>query len=239
MFGTDGALWSLANEFWYYLLFPLGLITCRRGRRWRERAVCGGLFLVTAAFVRGNILASFPIWLAGVALLRLKAPAFPGRTGRTVRVAATLVYFPLLIGLSRFNALPPLASDYLLTALTLLYLWLLLSDRTRFRAEALEVRGSREMARFSYTLYATHTPVLVLAASLALGDTRWYPSEPHAAVRRWADGGSFALRLRGSVRDGVQDGCGSDAVGTAARMRVEKPALPADTPVERGLAAES
>ena len=28
-FGTDGALWSLANEFWYYLLFPLGLIALR------------------------------------------------------------------------------------------------------------------------------------------------------------------------------------------------------------------
>ena len=38
------------------------------------------------------------------------------------------------------------------------------------------VRGSREIARFSYTLYAAHTPILVLFASLVVGDSRWQPT---------------------------------------------------------------
>ncbi len=29
-FGSNGALWSLANEFWYYILFPLGWLALRR-----------------------------------------------------------------------------------------------------------------------------------------------------------------------------------------------------------------
>jgi len=28
--GTNGALWSLANEFWYYILFPLGMVVLWR-----------------------------------------------------------------------------------------------------------------------------------------------------------------------------------------------------------------
>jgi peptidoglycan/LPS O-acetylase OafA/YrhL len=43
IFGTNGPMWSLANEFWYYLIFPLaasltllltaGLADCFRCRR--------------------------------------------------------------------------------------------------------------------------------------------------------------------------------------------------------------
>ncbi len=238
LFGTDGALWSLANEFWYYLLFPLAMIAGWRRRGWRERAVCGVLFLLTAAFVHAGILASFPIWLAGAALFKLKAPSFSEVTGRRVRIVATVIYFPILVALSRVYAIPPLLSDYLLTVLTMLYLWLLLSHGEPYRARDLGVRGSREMARFSYSLYAAHTPVLVFAASLLLGDRRWYPNAGTLLAVAGLMAGTLAYAyLLASVTEFRTD---------AVRMRlerllgmaVERPALSSD-PVEDRTPAQS
>src|ERR1700691_4713875 len=66
-FGSNGPLWSLANEFWYYILFPLAL---GAGIAWKKRFILGALaFTILAAlvavFVGWQILAGFIIWLAG------------------------------------------------------------------------------------------------------------------------------------------------------------------------------
>ncbi|WP_162539216.1 acyltransferase [Granulicella sp. WH15] len=175
MYGTDGALWSLAYEFWYYLLFPLALVTVwPRTVLWR-RLLCGVLLVAVAWLVREPILFSFPIWLAGVALFKVDGPSLSPVNGRRIRIIATLVYFPIFFLLGHYPA-NHLVDDYLLTIATLLYLWLLKSDKDRYSPGAWGVRGSREMARFSFTLYASHTPFLVLLASLVIGDTRWHPS---------------------------------------------------------------
>ncbi len=175
-YGSDGALWSLANEFWYYLLFPLALITFwPRTALWR-RILCGLLLVAVAWLVRGPILLSFPIWLTGVALFKIGGPSFSPANGRRIRAVATLAYLAVFFLCSRVGQLRNLKGDYVLTVATLLYLWLLSSHKDRFAPEIWEVRGSRELARFSFTLYAIHTPFLVLLASLVIGDTRWHPS---------------------------------------------------------------
>ena len=176
VFGSDGALWSLAYEFWYYILFPLAFIAISRHAKVSQRIVCGALGLVVAWFVRGPILVSFPMWLAGAALVKWKPPVFSASTGRVVRIAATLIYFPIFFGIGRIHVASGVWNDYLLTLATVLYVWLLLSHREPFRPGAIAVEASREGARFSYTLYAAHTPVLVLLTSLIVGDSRWYPS---------------------------------------------------------------
>jgi peptidoglycan/LPS O-acetylase OafA/YrhL len=173
--GTNGPLWSLANEFWYYLLFPLGLVAFRPRKRWSSRLICGVLCLAIAWFVRGGILLEFPIWLSGVLLFKLPAPSFSPKAAGIIRTAATLAYIPVFFGIGKVHLLSALASDYLLCAITLGYVWLLLSAREPYASQDVFVRLSRESARFSYTLYATHLPFLVLAASLLAGDSRWFP----------------------------------------------------------------
>lgn len=176
VYGTDGALWSLAFEAWYYVLFPLALLAVWPGIRTPKRLLYVGLFAAFAWFVRGGILQSFPIWLAGVALARVRAPSLSVVGGRWGRRVATIIYFAVFLSLGRVHSISGMLSDYLLTALTLVYLWLLLSNKERFRPESVPVRASRETARFSYTLYAAHTPMLVLLASFVVGDGRWTPS---------------------------------------------------------------
>jgi peptidoglycan/LPS O-acetylase OafA/YrhL len=178
VFGSNGALWSLANEFWYYILFPLGLVALWRRATWRHRLLCAVLFAATAWFVRGGILMNFPLWLAGAVLFKLPAPSFSVSTGKYLRIVATLIYFPIFFVLGRLHQIPGLLGDYLLGVLTFLLLWIFLSHKQRFVPEARTVRASRELARFSYTLYAVHTPLLVFIASVTVGDSRWYPTTP-------------------------------------------------------------
>src|SRR6202030_1593882 len=70
-FGSNGPLWSLANEFWYYVLFPLGLFA---GLAWAKYSPRRAISLTipaffVAAFVGSGVLLGFMIWLAGCILV--------------------------------------------------------------------------------------------------------------------------------------------------------------------------
>lgn len=70
-FGTNSPLWSLANEFWYYLLFPVVLIIFLSGTRMQVRiiglllAACM-IFLLPRPILMGGV-----IWLLGVGVFYL------------------------------------------------------------------------------------------------------------------------------------------------------------------------
>jgi peptidoglycan/LPS O-acetylase OafA/YrhL len=174
-FGSNGALWSLANEFWYYLLFPLGLIALWRTQRPARRLICAILFLAIVWFVPRSLLVGFPIWLAGVVLFKVPQPSFTPRLGRYLRVAAAALYLPLFLAVGKLTFLTTNNRDYLLTLITVVFLWILLSAKEPYTPEALRVRAARELARFSYTLYAVHVPFLVFVAAWVVGVARWYP----------------------------------------------------------------
>jgi peptidoglycan/LPS O-acetylase OafA/YrhL len=177
--GSDSALWSLANEFWYYMLFPLGYFALRRGTPSAMRWPCAGLFAAIAWFVRGPILLSFPIWLAGTLLVLIPAPSFSVRSGRRALMLATPLYLLCFFAASRNRTYSMESSDYLLTVATFGFLWLVLAVRDRARTGSLRVRAARELARFSYSLYALHLPIVIFAVALSVGVRRWQPTPMH------------------------------------------------------------
>src|SRR5262249_2036554 len=74
-FGSNVALWSLANEWWYYVLFPLGAcLFLSRYRRALPLSASVALLLALAFMLRGNILLLFPAWLCGALLHFLPGP---------------------------------------------------------------------------------------------------------------------------------------------------------------------
>jgi peptidoglycan/LPS O-acetylase OafA/YrhL len=175
-FGSDGALWSLANEFWYYILFPLGLLALLPRIRLSVRTACLLLFALTVWFLPRGILVEFPIWLGGTLLCIVPVPAL----SKGVRWLTAGIYLPLPFWLARQKvvAFSDLTSDSLLAAATCLLLWVLLSAREEARL-SLGHSIIRGLARFSYTLYVVHMPFLVLITALVVGDGRWYPKGAH------------------------------------------------------------
>lgn len=172
--GSNGPLWSLSCEFWYYILFPCAFLALRRGTPPGIRALNAIAALCCAFFVGGKILALFPVWLLGTVLAAIP----PARVGTGLRTAAAVGYilvfcFPEKIGMSA-----GLWFDYLVGAATFVFVWLLLGAGGE-APQKVWVGFSRGMARFSYTLYLVHVPLIVLLTGLIAGEQRLQPDARH------------------------------------------------------------
>jgi peptidoglycan/LPS O-acetylase OafA/YrhL len=159
-FGSNSALWSLANEAWYYALFPLLAVPLFAGGTRRGQVAGLLLFAAGAWFVRGDMLACFALWLLGLAPHAVRGPLPIPAWLAPAAVATVLV----LLRLHFFDTLHPFWGHLLLAAAFTLWLCVMAH-------RPLPVPGSaglhRFLANFSYTLYLTHWPlVLLLAAAL-------------------------------------------------------------------------
>lgn len=170
VFGSDQALWSLANEFWYYILFPLGLLAFRYSGS--KRLLYLGLLVPIIWIVRGTILELFPIWLGGVALARVSQPIFP----KVLRHISCAAYILVTILAAKLHSHFPILDDYIFASFSCIFIWIILS------ASEIQERGSlfslisRKSAAFSYSLYVVHMPFCLFLAALAVGENRWVPA---------------------------------------------------------------
>lgn len=176
-FDTNGALWSLANEFWYYMLFPLAILTVRKDHLWITRLMYATLFLGLAYFLRHGILQLFPIWLFGT--LIAVAPASKHFTNKLTSKFCLAAYLPVFYFFSRYRGLSGLASDTALGVLTAFFLWILISAGAQPACRTTSHKAVRSFAKFSYTLYVFHIPALALAAAVILRGSRWLPTGFH------------------------------------------------------------
>jgi peptidoglycan/LPS O-acetylase OafA/YrhL len=176
-FGSNGALWSLANEFWYYLMFPLGLLAVRGHGSVLKRVVMGLVCMGMLYGVGRGIALLFPVWLLGALLAIL--PSW--RTAAWMRWLALAVYCPFFAAVSRGGITGRFPPDYALGLATLGLLYVLLGAHEPATGRWYE-RPSRTMAGFSYTLYLVHTPMLMLLTALLVGDSRWWPNVRHTTI---------------------------------------------------------
>lgn len=180
-FGSDGPLWSVGYEFWYYVMFPLGLFLFIGGVRAWVRVGFAGLLVAIAILQGRELLVLFPVWLVGAGLTYLPRC----RAGVGARWGAMIAYMPvfLLAGhlgeiLGRPELLAGVVGDYVVAMATVGLIWVLLSARQE-KTDAVWERAGHRLARFSFTLYVTHVPLLVLLAAWAERDRRWAPDAAH------------------------------------------------------------
>ena len=178
-FGSDRVLWSLAAEFWYYMLFPLGLLALRRSVAVRARVAYAAGFLVIAAFVGRPLIGLFPVWLYGVLLARVKPP----NVGAAVRWVSAAVFVAIFF---IFAMMPwpwhVFKMDYALGIATLVFLWIVLSAKGRMNQDTGMVRGTRRLAGSSYSLYLVHYPFLAFMSVLVGAQGRWAPLPRYLAA---------------------------------------------------------
>jgi peptidoglycan/LPS O-acetylase OafA/YrhL len=168
-YGSNAVLWSLAYEFWFYILFPLGLFTLARKSQLRTRAVCAFLLIVLTWFCR-PYLPLLPVWLAGSLLTQMPTRRLPLWT----RLIATVLY-AIFFFFSASNILQSVYMDYILGVATFFFIWMLLGITSEAQ-DSLQVRFSRKLADFSYSLYVLHAPFLLFLTALILGEHRWRPT---------------------------------------------------------------
>jgi len=182
-FGSNGPLWSLANEFWYYALFPLAAcIVARVAKTPKHIGFCLVAFLAIAFTLSKAILLLFPVWLLG-ALLHACSVRMP--TALWFRLLATSLYLILFFGLSALDHIGwfgrGVFGDSLLGLGTFGFILVLLSAKHNAAKTGLN-HLVRQTARFSYTLYLAHTPILIFMVAFLAHDTRWFPNTAVAVL---------------------------------------------------------
>jgi len=161
-FGRNYALWSLANETWYYVLFPLLLLVFRCQSTWRK-GVSALAISVIASFLPVSILLYFTLWLLGVGFARIRIAC-----GVTIQVALVLTCAALSIffRLNGSNADLVIGSYFqdLVCSLPLLALLATLHRPAPTGSAAMRhlKTVAHNLSEFSFTLYVTHVPAIAL-----------------------------------------------------------------------------
>ena len=157
--GSNGALWSLANEFWYYICYPPLMLLFAR------RRLSGSLLALVMLALFPQLLPGFAVWLMGSAVYHADR-RWHGRVSRragVVVLAATALLLAASLGAARARMLGDLLSDLLVGASFAGLCWaLLVVDPAPKRALG---PVSRYGAGASYSLYVTHLPLIVLLAA--------------------------------------------------------------------------
>ena len=177
IYGTLGPAWSLANEFWYYVLFPLAALCFFQRRKAVLYAV---LFLAAAWFCGGHILVLFPTWLFGL-VAGYFANRFPLRSNlkrRGLFVASFLLILGSILGQAA-HRLGGHLPDYTIGLGSLGLIWSALCAPP---ASGLYARTAILLSEISYTLYLTHQPLMVLLSAFWHHGNRWPPDLPHVLL---------------------------------------------------------
>lgn len=177
-FGSNSPMWSLANEFWYYVVFPLAawLSVARIGAIGRLTGLA--VLLVLVVMLPTWLLEGGVIWVAGAAAAWCsRQPSLAGylRSLPFRTAAVTLLVIPLVVSKIPAVGLGDLGLG-IAVALALPVLAYLPSPGGTFTAIA---RASSEV---SYTLYLTHFPLLTLIVMTGIAPAKWPPSIAAAVV---------------------------------------------------------
>jgi peptidoglycan/LPS O-acetylase OafA/YrhL len=165
-FGGNFPLWSLANETWYYVLFPL-LVLVFRSRTIATRAAAVLAIVAILQLVHGTILLYFSIWLLGAAFSRIKIEACPiWRWVLLLLFVGGAVYIRMK---GKTDITPEGYPQYLV--FSLIFVLFLSSMQFRREREAkldwLD-RTGRFFANFSFTLYVLHVPMIAVMGHVLL-----------------------------------------------------------------------
>jgi peptidoglycan/LPS O-acetylase OafA/YrhL len=169
--GSASQLWSLAYEWWYYVL--AGLVAhFWVSPKLTGKAVAVVIFAASVGFLavfNPMILAYSLLWLmgaAGGAFPWICSRLAPGR--HILRVAVVLV---VLAGGG--GMLPGLMGDLLIGLIVALTL-MAESSKAIYSEEASRAeRGIQYTADSTYTLYCIHLPLVALASAAFVGPARW------------------------------------------------------------------
>ncbi len=185
VFGSNGPLWSLANEFWYYVIFPL--LVGGIGSSRKSPLKCAAWLLLGGVIIWWLPLAISSnglIWLLGVGVW-LIGNRLTGKL-RIAWIGGGFLLFVASLALSKTGS--PLGSDYAVGITFSIWMIALLGA---WRSLAFMRPFARYVSEISYTLYVVHFPVLFLFAATVLRGKQFTPG---------AYGyGLFAVLFAGSV----------------------------------------
>lgn len=173
VFGSNGPLWSLANEFWYYVMFPLAWLSIGKGARVTvvSRTIFGALMLLVFFSLPATIQFGFLVWLLGVLVAYLHHIQKFSNTSRFSWVLK-LICLLLAVGFSKWSATQDWTfpwGDWVLGLAVGIFLLSVLQRVNLRRGTASKANGitmiARRLSNLSFTLYLSHFPLVLLVST--------------------------------------------------------------------------
>lgn len=170
-FGTNGPLWSLACEFWYYVTFPLLLMPL--ARNYSPLMRFGGFALGFALVIALSIPPSwfkfgYILWAMGAFATLAPRPVIRSRWISLAIYAVVVVLIRLLVRGPNLAAHP-----WLMDAADLVGSALFVNVMLAFRFgphegfDLFRPKIHKTLADFSFSLYSIHMPMLIFARAAA------------------------------------------------------------------------
>jgi peptidoglycan/LPS O-acetylase OafA/YrhL len=188
VFGTNGPLWSLSCEFWYYVIFPFITMGLRPAGRFSLPVAAMAAF-ATVYFMPPGMLQGFYVWLMGVLAFvvshRLQRPVHR----IWIVLSCTLLILAIAYDKSgHVRSTIGIDTEYVLgVTFSILVITIahLDSNRKPIGLRRLLLSAGGMLSRVSYSLYLCHFPLLVLIAGT------FYPTPPGRLS--WQSGVLYAL----------------------------------------------
>jgi peptidoglycan/LPS O-acetylase OafA/YrhL len=180
-FGSNGPLWSLSNEWWYYVLFPVALFA---GIAWAKRLIWRAmplalLVVCLSVFLGSEKMLGFIVWMTGCGLvfahsgLRQLSRRWLG----IYSLIASLVVAGCLTA-ARIGKPAALGSDLSVGIAFTLFLFGVLHVNVGGKSESYATIA-RFLAGFSYSLYVLHFPLLLFVRAWVAPTQKWQPDPQH------------------------------------------------------------
>ncbi|MEF3365840.1 acyltransferase [Methylocystis sp. 9N] len=170
-YGTNGPLWSLACEFWYYVTFPLLLLPF--ARHYPPAVRYGGFALGVALFVALSIPPSwfrfgYILWAGGAFATLIPRAVIRSRWLALGLYAGVVAIIRLTVRGPILEAYPwlPDVTDLLASCLFIIVL-LAFRYGPLEGFSALRPKFHKTLADFSFSLYSIHMPILIFARAAA------------------------------------------------------------------------
>lgn len=162
-YGGDSPLWSLAYEFWYYIIFPCVALTFLSDTRTKRMAYAIASFALLA-FVGKQIALYFLVWLLGFVPVLLANSRLPDvcRRWRAVLLPLTASLFIGVLFSRGVNDIQAFGYDFAVGATFAAIVGVVVFgfNEAWQGGRGLFPRTAALFAGFSYTLYLCHYPVL-------------------------------------------------------------------------------
>lgn len=160
-FGSNGPLWSLTNEFWYYILYGLILISVLPHSMTKHKLISISVIVLIFYILGYQILIYFPIWIMG-ALVHIISNKYQ-ITKHNILILILLVLMISILSIYKMGYISSISSDYILA--TIFSLILIQINELNMKSTILK-KIADYLSKISFTLYLFHLPITILMTSI-------------------------------------------------------------------------
>jgi peptidoglycan/LPS O-acetylase OafA/YrhL len=178
IFTSNVALWSLANEFWYYLIFPILLYPIAFKAHWSMKVLIITIIILLAYWFMPHIIQLFPLWLLGVGIRLITLPEYFKKI-----IFLPVLYVLLLASIYVSNTNSTVLTNFIVG---ITFSLLILYHQNNRSVNCSKLKGIASFfSEFSFSIYAIHLPIMFALLAIMYAHSSYSSRVVNAGIKEW------------------------------------------------------